>query len=79
MDRPWDQTLDRPWDHMFKGKIYLILINNIIESILVVIIGDSNVGKTSIRKRYVWNKFDEREQYTIAAEYAFHTLRVCRF
>ena len=33
----------------------------------VLIIGDSNVGKTSILFRYVFNKFDEQNMPTLGA------------
>ena len=37
------------------------------ESKKVLIIGDSNVGKTSILFRYVFNKFDDQNMPTLGA------------
>ena len=41
-----------------------------IESIKVVLIGESGVGKTSLISRYVNNTFDEGELTTVGATYA---------
>lgn len=40
----------------------------------LVILGDSNVGKTSLLSKYVLNEFNERQQCTLAASFLLKTV-----
>lgn len=43
----------------------------------VLILGDANVGKTSIAEKYVWNQFNEQRLSTIGVDFISKTIQKC--
>ena len=55
----------------------LFLIDDHIHVILVVLIGDSGVGKSNLLSRFTRNEFNLESKSTIGVEFATRSIQVC--
>lgn len=69
---------DDEYDYLFKGWIRLFInvqqLNVII--CLVVLIGDSGVGKSNLLSRFTRNEFNLESKSTIGVEFATRSIQV---
>ena len=59
---------DDNYDYLYKGKFELFLIQSI-QYLVVVVTGDSGVGKTNIITRFTANEFHLENKATIGVEF----------
>ena len=67
------------YDFLFKGKILLFFICFIFfvcSTKIVVLIGDSGVGKSNLLSRFTRNEFNLESKSTIGVEFATRSIRV---
>jgi GTPase SAR1 family protein len=63
-----DSSQEREYNHVFKSRlnrVFLFIRNN-----SVIIIGESNVGKSALVSRFINDKFDAILKPTIGADFA---------
>lgn len=71
---------DDEYDYLFKGKHFFVflsffkLIFNFL--CLVVLIGDSGVGKSNLLSRFTRNEFNLESKSTIGVEFATRSIQV---
>lgn len=70
---------DEEYDYLFKGmlstqRVVLIVKNS--WALLVVLIGDSGVGKTNLLSRFTRNEFNLESKSTIGVEFATRSIQV---
>lgn len=61
------------YDYLFKGKVFFSIYKNTKNNFflhLVVLIGDSGVGKSNLLSRFTRNEFNLESKSTIGVEFA---------
>ena len=70
-------TRDDEYDYLFKGKNTYITSRNWFKNVfLVVLIGDSGVGKSNLLSRFTRNEFNLESKSTIGVEFATRSIQV---
>jgi GTPase SAR1 family protein len=59
---------ENDFSFLFKSKVFSILIHCVV--ITVILVGDSDVGKTHLLSRYVTNALPRTDKPTIGVEFA---------
>lgn len=68
---------DDDYDYLFKGKKRVVYQEKkILKKTLVVLIGDSGVGKTNLLGRFTRNEFNLESKSTIGVEFATRSIQV---
>lgn len=69
---------DDEYDYLFKGMWFLFLRASSLTHLtfLVVLIGDSGVGKTNLLGRFTRNEFNLESKSTIGVEFATRSIQV---
>lgn len=70
---------DDDYDYLFKGKprvVWYPSIQSNRHTLLVVLIGDSSVGKTNLLGRFTRNEFNLESKSTIGVEFATRSVEV---
>ena len=60
-------TIEYDFSFLFKSKCFLL---NNTTSVLVILVGDSDVGKTHLLSKYVTNSLPNQVKMTIGVEFA---------
>ena len=70
-------TRDDEYDYLFKGGTKVVHIPTKNENLhLVVLIGDSGVGKSNLLSRFTRNEFNLESKSTIGVEFATRSIQV---
>ena len=70
-------TRDDEYDYLFKGGTKVVQIPTKNENLhLVVLIGDSGVGKSNLLSRFTRNEFNLESKSTIGVEFATRSIQV---
>ena len=67
---------DDEYDYLFKGKFCFIVLETRFDGSVVVLIGDSGVGKTNLLSRFTRNEFNLESKSTIGVEFATRSVQV---
>lgn len=69
---------DEEYDYLFKGEFMMLFMRvcSFFFAVLVVLIGDSGVGKSNLLSRFTRNEFNLESKSTIGVEFATKSINV---